>query len=646
MHRIFLLHSLITSAIAVQMVANITSTNLYSSEPRCIGTSTYDFTPLETVFVTVDGSYIHTGFANDTGLTDIYYTPPPPCSTVVVVPTPTTIVTVITILPNTTSSSGSVVTVTTSSMVTTCKPRSVSSTSTKSIRSGPYLNTTSTSTISSPGENCSIVLSEFRTIITQVSTTTRGGNPGNPHPHPNVPPPAEETTSVPQQDPAPGIQVSTVTEVYGSFATPETKVTVTVTKKTPVLSTTTNNPGGGTNSGPTFPQNNQPITIKSTSPRPNAPGDTAGSTNVGDGTNPGGLIIAPTNSDGNNNGARPVAPTSQGQTTGATNPTGNANGGGNNNNNAASSAKDSPPTTVTGGSGLGSIINSAFNSPFTAVIGASTSLGTASATMTLLGGVPVQVDSSSVYIGGSYVALPTGTSAAIVTIAGETFTVLPTAVIVGTNTLDVIRSQSVSYTAIQAVTQAASTVTRSGVIITIQPTAAVVSGTTYLIGLNAPSTTAVVNGQTLTFDGDGVVFGASTYTPALITAPAYVVTTIGSLTISIDQSQAIISGTTYSIGAGASNHKTTAVIDGTTITFGPNGIALPSTTIAPTSIQLTGMVPSTTSASAATRVLSDPSTTTSSNIGATSRSPSSLSNIFCFVVMTLAFAILPISLFL
>lgn len=636
MRRSIFLPLLIKSVVAVRMVSNKTIGDTFSSEPSCIGISTYSFAPSETVFVTVDGGYTYAELSNETSPTAVYYTPPPPCQSVIIeTRTPSPILSVITISANTTTtttteSSESITTMTTSTLTTTCKPKSSISSSVKITSNGPYLNTSRTTTASSLEEDCSTTMVAFVTVITEVSTTTRAGG----HPHPNVPTGDSQSQSPPQESRVSAtnapIVLSTVT--VSSAANPWVRVTVTVTKKTPVLQSTATDDGsgggGGISLGPTFPQNNQPITIKSTSPQPQT-------SSLPSGNNPG---SNPTNSDA----VKSSPNLNGGQTTGSAVTTGNSNANGNNN--GGNGNNNSPATTVTGGSGLGSIINSAFNSPFTAVVGVTTSLGAASATVTLVGGVPVQVGASSVYIGGSNVALPTGSSSAIVTVAGQTFIVLPTAIVAGTSTLGLVRSESVSYTAVQAITAAASTITRSGVIVTIQPTAAVVSGTTYTIGLNAPSTTAVVNGQTLTFNGNGVIFGSSTYAPALITAPAYVVTTIGALTISIDQSQAIISGTTYAIGSGSSNQKTTAVVDGTTVVFGPSGIVLPSTTIAPTSVQLTDSPK--TSASAATRVVSDASGTLSSGTGAIARPPSFLSNIFCFTVAALAFATLPLSLIL
>lgn len=634
MRRSLFVPFLTASAMAIEMGQNATLGNGLAPEPSCFGTSTYSFTPLNTIFVTVDGSYSYTGTINGSTPTDIFYTPPPPCSSVIAESTPSPVVTTLTIPVV------ALITMTVTSSTNVCTPRSSSAASiTTSTQRGPYLNTTTTTSASSISEDCTLSFATFRTIYTETTTSPHG------HPNPLVPTNAEPLSSV----------VVTSTIAASAPFAQNTAVTVTVTKKTPVLVPTVGNGGGnggggggGAGSGPTFPGNTQgpTISLAKTSSRPNniatsKPGGTTAAGNI-----PG---LAPSNSPGNGNGNSNNAIPSNNPTVvpAPASPANNA-GGSNNNNGGGSNGGASLPT-VTGGSDLESIITSASKSPFSIIIGATTSLGAASPTVTLLGGVPVQVGSSSVYIGGSNVALPTGTSAALVTIAGQTFTVLPSAVVVGTSTLGLVRSESISYSAVQAAAVAASTITKSGVVITIEPTAAVVSGTTYTIGLNAPSTTAVVNGQTLTFDNSGVVLGSSTFAPALVTAPAYVVTTIGALTISIDQSQAIISGTTYAIGAGSSNQKTTAVVDGTTITFGSSGIILPSTTIAPTDVQLTGLVTAKTSASVATRIASNTSGAAMSSAAAAlsiSRPPSFLSSALCIVSMTFAFAALSLGLML
>lgn len=682
-----------------EMASNFTFHDPAPSTLSCQGISTYDFEPSSTVYVTVDGEYTYAATMNGSVPAEIYYTPPPPCTSVILPsmsfslyqPTSTENRTTSS-LPLNSTSTPTVVTATISYEILTC---STSSTSTLNLNStashGRYTNSTTFLTTAAPG--CSTTWSTYTTVYTASYALGK--------PQPLIPPEVSEAGS---QSPRPSSSLarSTISAsvVLSSAAARLTAVTVTVTKKTPVPATQIPQTASGGDSLQSIVFPDDPGNVGSIASNPGAttaPLQTAtqggsarpGSSNNG---NNNGSPAAPTNSNGpaNTAGSTPgiVFPSQSATNNGGTpsnsdnhNSNGSpatsgvAGGSGINNNNNGSpttnggpvggstnSGNGSPASAIATGSsggsnnGLGSIINSAFNSPFTPVlvpVPVSTSLGAASATVNLVAGVPVQVASSSVYIGGSYVPLPTGTSTARVTIAGQTFTVVPSAVIAAGSTLSIARSQSISYSTekVQVAALTASTVTQKGVIITIEPSAAIISGSTFAIGLGASSTTLIVAGQTITLGSSGVAFPSTTYLPAITTAPAYVITTIGSLTFSIDKSEAILSGTTFRIGAGALNSFTTTTIDGTAITFGPSGIVLPTTTIVPTEVSLTRTGASTSirsTASAATRVVSDTAGATSSGNGGTStqRPPSWLSSTACTAAILLGLSTLPLSLLL
>jgi len=341
----------------------------------------------------------------------------------------------------------------------------------------------------------------------------------------------------------------------------------------------------------------------------------------------------PTRGDGNSSNPFRGNPHNDDQNSKSTSTIDSNNNKNQNNNNSPGGNQDNSPTSTV--SSFGSLISNNLNSPFTTAVAIETSLGPLSLTATLVAGVPIQVGSSSVYVGGSSVALPTGPSTTLITIAGQTFAVRPSAIVAGSSTLTFQRAESVSYSTVLAATLPASTVTRDGIVITVQPTAAVVGGVTFPIGPNAPEATTVIDSQTITFNSNGVIFPsvaidgakstnlageafplsdspATTYCPALTTAPAYGITMLGGLTISIDSSEAIVSGTTYRIGPGGLDRSTTAVLDGTTLVFGPSGVVLPgSTTVKPTAPKLLVTASSgETSASAATRVVTESGATT------------------------------------
>ncbi|KAJ9651642.1 hypothetical protein H2198_009085 [Neophaeococcomyces mojaviensis] len=624
-------------------VKNVDTFSIFSetsSEPSCAGVATYtNYEPQTTVYVTVDGDYTVTVTGNGTVLyPTIFYTPPPACSFTLI---------------HTTDSSA---------IISTTKPLVSSLFSTGSPPSPPSIIpsanlTSSTSKTEAPYANTTAPL--FR--------TSSSSEP----PHPFF------STLSNSNTPPPPVTPEKSAATYSIF-TSEYKgtITVTVTKKTPVPASTDGpsqpvvqfpGPGETTdrislNTVPT--PSNSPSNNKN-SPLPNTlSAQNSDPTNTNNNGLSPSVVNTPSSPKNSNNAPATTAANNPGSPTSNFNPLPTAannpssqnnnqptasNNNNQNNNPSNSNANNNNPGATSSG-GLGSIINSAFNSPFTSV-GVSTSFGAASATVTLVNGVPVQVNPSSVYIGGSYIALPSASSTALVTINGETFTVNPSQVIGVSTTLTIARQESVSYSPLQAATLPFSTITQNGITITVQPTVAVVSGTTYTIGLNAQPTVLTLSGQTITFDSSGIRFPSTTYQPAMTTASAYVVTTIGKLTFSIDQSEAIISGTTYRIGNGSLNSKTTTIIDGTTVVFGPSGIVLPSTTIAPTGVSLTTRAGSsrTSSATAATKIVESSSgaSATGSGNGAVGFSrASSVSSVLCGILMVLAAGMLPLSLIL
>lgn len=621
-----------------------------SPAPSCQGTSTFTgYVPFQTVTVTVDGNYTYIPSGNaSTPTAAIFYTPPPPCASVVVpasstssgnsllsalgitdnfsaaAPTPA-------VLNMTTMTYTSVITWSEQTTVSTCNINFAAASSTTA--GGPPYANTSTSTGADTQTSCGPFM-RWGTLVTTQTFISAAPIPqssagGGGHPHPQNP--GQQTDSPPQV-------VST-----GAPPGQSLTATVTITKKTPVQ-------GRATTSAEqiVFP----PPSDGSGSPA-SVPARTTSKQTVGAGTPNNGGSNSP--SGGNTNAQDKPATNGNKPTGNAQNPSVGNNSPSNSppnsqNNQQGPGSNGSPASTPSQGSGIGSIINSAINSPFTTV-GLVTSYGAASATVNLVNGVPVQVESSSVYIGGSYVAIPTGSSTALVTVNQQTFTVVSDAVIGGSSTLEIHRSEQISSLAIQAATLQASTVTQNGVVVTIEPTAAIVNGKTYSIGLNAGETSITVNGQAITLNSNGVAFASTTYAPAMITGAAYVVTTIGDLVFSIDSSQAIISGTTYRIGAGALQSLVTTEIDGTTITFGPSGIILPSTTIAPTAVTLTasGMGSAETSGSATARVISQATSqpTLSSNSAATAiRAPAFLSNSLYVISIILALSTLSLGILL
>lgn len=118
-------------------------------------------------------------------------------------------------------------------------------------------------------------------------------------------------------------------------------------------------------------------------------------------------------------------------------------------------------------------------------------------------------------------------------------------------------------------------VTAAGLTFLVGATDAVVDGTRYAIGSGALLQTVVVGSQSMEIGSAGVILPSTTIAPE----QTPVAVTAGGLTFSMDSTEAIINGTTYSIGIGAS--AKTLVRGSMTMVLGTDGVALPSTTIRP-----------------------------------------------------------------
>lgn len=109
-------------------------------------------------------------------------------------------------------------------------------------------------------------------------------------------------------------------------------------------------------------------------------------------------------------------------------------------------------------------------------------------------------------------------------------------------------------------------VTQDGQVFTINPSQVIGAGTT----LNIPTGASAISGG---------IFAS---------APAPTSTTISGVPVQLSPLYAVISGTTYSIGAGAP--ETTITANGQIITVGPEGLVFASTTVAPPATEPTNIV--------------------------------------------------------
>ncbi|KIX00048.1 uncharacterized protein Z518_10975 [Rhinocladiella mackenziei CBS 650.93] len=228
-----------------------------------------------------------------------------------------------------------------------------------------------------------------------------------------------------------------------------------------------------------------------------------------------------------------------------------------------------PPTTT----GLGNIIASIINSPF-----ATASPTPPPSITTTINNVPVVILPSNVVIGSQTVAIPTS-APTVVEANGVSFTVRPSEIVApaGTITIPPIQQDEAVTSPVPS-----STITTAvgQLTFTVGPTVAIISGTTYRIGQGAPATTITVDGTQVSIGSNGVGLPSTTLGPGGVAGSPFIIYTVEGLTFSVDSSEAVVSGTTYRIGSNAPQIITT--IGGESVSFGPGGVGLESTTIIPT----------------------------------------------------------------
>lgn len=193
----------------------------------------------------------------------------------------------------------------------------------------------------------------------------------------------------------------------------------------------------------------------------------------------------------------------------------------------------------------------------------------ATASRVTAGGLTFSIDASQAIISGKTYAIGTGAGAsATLDIGSETLVLGSGGVIFPSTT---VAPKKIATAPLPDV------YTAEGITFIVGTSLAVIAGTTYTIGPGAKSTDVVVNGETISIGSNGIGLASTTIAPEQI----FSVITIDGITMSVDSSEAVISGTTYHIGKGAT--PTTEVVGGKTISLGPSGVALPGTTIPPES---------------------------------------------------------------
>ena len=177
------------------------------------------------------------------------------------------------------------------------------------------------------------------------------------------------------------------------------------------------------------------------------------------------------------------------------------------------------------------------------------------------GSLTISVAPSEVIIGGLDVKnIQDGMTTLTTVIDGQTLEVGPNGVEIGSTTISLPESMpSFEITTIGDVT------------LSLGPTEVVVDGSTYTVTPGSPSTTTVVDGQTLVICPTGVHLEGSTV--ALPTVAAEITADA----ISVGATKAVIDGTTYAIGSNAAEQ--TITIGSETIRLGTEGVVLPEMTL-------------------------------------------------------------------
>ncbi len=216
-------------------------------------------------------------------------------------------------------------------------------------------------------------------------------------------------------------------------------------------------------------------------------------------------------------------------------------------------------------------------------------------------GTTISIGPNGVAFAGTTIPIPTPPpSLHTVTAGGLTFSVGPSQAVIGGRTFIVGPNVAPTTTVVNGQTisigpqgvglagttvplpapgnAALSTVTAGGLTFVVGPSQAVVGGRTFIVGPQIAPTTTVVKGQTISIGPQGVGLAATTVPLPALGNDVLSTVTAGGLTFAVGPSQAVIGGRTFTIGSGIA--PVTTVVNGQTISIGPRGIGLATTTVA------------------------------------------------------------------
>ncbi|KEF53008.1 uncharacterized protein A1O9_10916 [Exophiala aquamarina CBS 119918] len=252
--------------------------------------------------------------------------------------------------------------------------------------------------------------------------------------------------------------------------------------------------------------------------------------------------------------------------------------------NGAQNTIPSPPRVPSGPgtrpNGNNNIAAPSTTKPLVTSSGFSGAIGEPPRTITI-NGIPIFVLPSTVVIGDHSFAIPTSARTSF-QVNGVGFGLGPSEIAAPGTTITFALPPQGQITTITPRPTSTTVPVGDGQTLIVGQTVAVIAGTTYRIGQDAPATTITVDDTTISVGSNGVALPRTVVSPVGATASRYVIYTVNGFTFSVDDNEAVLSSTTYRIGSDAP--QTTTVVSGETVSFGPDGIGLHSTTIAPTAV--------------------------------------------------------------
>ena len=117
-----------------------------------------------------------------------------------------------------------------------------------------------------------------------------------------------------------------------------------------------------------------------------------------------------------------------------------------------------------------------------------------------------------------------------------------------------------------------------GLTFSVAPSEAVIDGSTYHIMPNSPSTTKIIDGQTIEIGPSGIqVKGSTVNLPSVENGLSNIQATADGISFSVGATNAVVGGTTYPVGFGASAQ--TVIVGSETIKLGTEGVVFPAATL-------------------------------------------------------------------